>query len=311
MIPHRIEKPVLVLVGPTAIGKTALSLELAEEHNCEIISMDSMQVYKYMDIGTAKVSKKEQASVPHHLLDIVTPDQPYDAARFVEDAMRAIMSIHQKNKIPLITGGTGLYLQALLAGIFEGAPADKEVREILKHEAKLYGVHKLHEKLTICDRISAERIHINDTQRIIRALEIYRLTGTPWSEHLEKQRLNRREPHFKKILQIGLTCARDILYDRINRRTEIMLENGLEQEVAGLLNKGYSPDLKSMKSIGYKHMVQYLENNWSFEEMATLLARDTRRYAKRQYTWFSKVNDLLWLEVEDQEKIKYHVSSWL
>lgn len=311
MISHTIEKPVLVLVGPTAIGKTALSLDLAVEHDCEIISMDSMQVYKYMDIGTAKVSKGEQAVVPHHLIDIVTPDQSYDAARFVEDAMRAITSIHEKDKIPLITGGTGLYLQALLSGIFDGAPADQKVRKKLRDEAELYGVHKLQEELSVCDRTSAERIHVNDTQRIIRALEIYRLTGITWSEHLEKQRSKQKKRSFQKILTIGLTCARDILYERINRRTEIMLESGLEQEVKELLQNGYGPDLKSMMSIGYKHMVQYLKNNWSFEEMATLLARDTRRYAKRQYTWFSKVEDLIWLEVEDQQKIKYHVTHWL
>jgi tRNA dimethylallyltransferase len=297
-----IQDPVLVLVGPTAIGKTELSLLLAERFGCEIVSVDSMQVYKYMNIGTAKVSLEEQARIPHHLIDVVEPDEEYDAASFVHDALRAIEKIHRRGRVPLLTGGTGLYLRALTDGLSSGIRQFPEIREQLRQRLALIGPRVLHEELAQCDRYSAERIHVNDTHRLLRALEIYQATGKPWSEHiLEHQKQKTRR--FSNIMQVGLTCEREQLYRRIDLRTTLMLKSGLEQEVRGLIVRGYSPQLKSMQAIGYRHMNNYLEGIWDMQETVRLLARDTRRYAKRQYTWFAAIPELEWFEVEDQKNI--------
>ncbi len=300
----------LVLVGPTAIGKTELSLRLAERFGCEIVSVDSMQVYKYMDIGTAKVSLEERARIPHHLIDVAEPDEEYDAASFVRDALQAIEQIHARGRVPLLTGGTGLYLRALIDGLSSGIGQFPEIREQLQQRLALAGPHVLHEELVQCDRYSAERIHVNDTHRLLRALEIYQATGRPWSEHiLEHQK--QRTPLFSNILQVGLTCERDLLYRRIDLRTRLMLKNGLEQEVRGLIVEGYSPQLKSMQAIGYRHMNNYLEGICNMAETERLLARDTRRYAKRQYTWFTAIAELEWLQVQDQKKIMERVQKWM
>ncbi|SDP17193.1 tRNA (adenosine(37)-N6)-dimethylallyltransferase MiaA [Desulforhopalus singaporensis] len=306
-----IEKPVLILVGPTAIGKTRLSLEIAERFNCEIISVDSMQVYRYMDIGTAKATPEERARVPHHLIDIVDPEENYDAARFAEDSLALIRTIHARNKVPLLTGGTGLYLKTLLEGIFPDAPSDSGLREELRQKLASAGSEIMHEQLAAYDRIMATKIHRNDTQRLLRALEVYLLTGRPWSAHLAEHKKNTGRPSFADTLQIGLTCDRQLLYQRINKRTKIMVESGFEDEVRGLLRMGYSPELKSMQSIGYRHMNNYISNKWSFDEMCRLMARDTRRYAKRQYTWFTKMDRLQWYQVEDEIQILKKISGWL
>ena len=298
-----IDLPVLILVGPTAIGKTELSLELARHFNCEIISVDSMQVYRYMDIGTAKVTNKERGGIEHHLIDIVDPDESYDAARFTEDALTAIIKIHGKGKIPLLTGGTGLYLRALVSGIFQGPQVDSTLRQHLKHRLQTDGADVLHKELSLYDCISADRIHKNDSQRLLRALEIYHSSGKTWSEYLDSKENGKQKVKFSNMLQIGLACDRSVLYDRINLRTEIMLESGFEDEVRGLLDRGYRRDLKSMGSIGYRHMINYIFGDWQYEEMKRLLARDTRRYAKRQLTWFGRIDDLHWIEVENMSKI--------
>ncbi len=303
-----IEKPLLVLVGPTAIGKTALSINLAKEFNCEIVSMDSMQVYRYMDIGTAKVCKEEQAGIAHHLIDIVDPDENYDAARFCRDAVKAITFIHGKNKIPLLTGGTGLYLQALTDGLFQGPPGDETTRKKLQKEFEETGPEKLHKKLQEIDPESAQKIHVNDAYRCLRALEVYLVTGKPLSLHFKEQK---KEFIFQNIHQVALTCDRQRLYDRINLRSQLMIDQGFEQEVKSLLAMGYSRNLKSMGAIGYKHMVNYVLGDWSFEEMLTLLRRDTRRYAKRQYTWFRKNRALQWFEVQNSEEIHNSIARWL
>ena len=301
---------VLVLIGPTAIGKTALSIKLAQRFHCEIISVDSMQVYRYMDIGTAKASAAERHLVPHHLIDIVDPDEDYDAARFTKDAARLIQEITARGKLPLLTGGTGLYLKALFDGIFPEAPSDKEVRNTLKERLDREGAQSLHEELTLCDRISADKIHPNDTQRLLRALEVYHTTVVPWSTHLAKQNSTPETKLPVDALQIGLTCDRKKLYQRINMRCEMMLDEGLEAEVIGLIKKGFSPELKSMGSIGYRHMVGYINNEYSREEMLRLLARDTRRYAKRQYTWFNKNQDVNWIDVKEQDLAHNMVNQW-
>ncbi len=307
----RIDIPVLALVGPTAIGKTALSLEIAHTLNCEIISVDSMQVYRYMDIGTAKIRPEETEGIPHHLIDIVDPDEEYDAARFVSDATAAIREIAGRGKVPLVTGGTGLYLKALTQGLFADIPEDKGIRAELQRRLEREGTSKLHEELSACDRESAERIHQNDTARILRGLEIYLASGISWSEHLRRQAENNSGGAVREILQVGLTCDRGRLYDRINLRTGMMIDAGLEGEVRGLLAMGYGPELKSMGSIGYRHMLRYLAGEWSQERMIELLARDTRHYAKRQYTWFTRIPAIEWFEVAEPAAVVNRMGEWL
>ena len=305
-----INQPLLVLVGPTAIGKTALSLMLAHRYNCEIVSLDSMQVYRYMDIGTAKASKEERNDIPHHLIDIVDPDENYDAARYTVDALKAIRDIHHRGKLPLLTGGTGLYLRALLHGIFPGVPVNEEIRQELHRRLAEEGCSKLYQELLAIDRISAERISENDTHRLVRALEVFYVSGMPWSEHLGKQNEQAPEVVFTNLLQIGLTCDREQLYSRINQRCQQMIDVGLEEEVRNLMERGYARSLKSLGSIGYRHMINYLEGEWSLPEMTELLMRDTRRYAKRQYTWFSKIQDLLWFQVNELEEVVKCIDAW-
>ena len=300
----------IALVGPTAIGKTRLSVDLAKEFNCEIVGVDSMQVYKFMDIGTAKITREEMEGIPHHLIDIVYPDEQYDAARFVKDAREAIEKIAKKGRTPLLTGGTGLYLKAFTEGLFEDIKVDREVRDSLKKRLQAEGSEKLHDELAVCDKLSAERIHVNDAYRIVRALEIYHSTGTPWSVHIENHKKQNRVES-SDIVIVGLTCERAKLYERINLRTRIMLDSGLEQEVKSLIERGYGPELKSMSSIGYRHMCQYLAGDIASEELYESLARDTRRYAKRQYTWFNKVDGLDWFEVFEDDAIKKHIAKKL
>lgn len=305
-----ISQPCLVLVGPTAIGKTDLSLTIARQFDCEIISVDSMQVYRYMDIGTAKASVSERAEIPHHLIDIVDPDDNYDATRFAIDGLRAIRDIHSRGKIPLLTGGTGLYLRALLEGIFPGVPTDETIRQKLKDRLLTEGSSKLHEELSLRDSASAKRIHVNDTHRLLRALEVWYVSGIPWSEHIKAHRNQAEGVVFKNALQLGLTTDRTNLYQRINKRCDSMLEYGLEDEVRQLLAMGYDPKLKSFGSIGYRHIINYIEGYWTKEETIRLLARDTRRYAKRQYTWFSRLTDLQWFDIAEKQKILQTVAAW-
>ena len=305
-----INGPVLVLVGPTAIGKTDLSLSLAEHFKCEIISVDSMQVYRFMDVGTAKATKEERQRVRHHLIDVVNPDENYDAARFVKDARAAITDIHNKGKIPLLTGGTGLYLKALFEGIFSGVDADPQIRRRLEERLLTEGPNVLHQELHLCDHISAKRIHVNDKHRLLRALEVFLSTGKPWSEHLREHKEQNEVVRFPKALLLGLTCDRSELYDRINIRCKEMLHNGLEEEVRSLLQEGYNRELKAFRSIGYRHMIQHIDGEFDQTELLTLLSRDTRRYAKRQYTWFSRIEKLHWLEVAQQKEIFQQVEKW-
>ena len=302
--------PLLILTGPTAIGKTEFSLRLAEEFDCEIVSVDSMQIYRYMDIGTAKASRKERKQVPHHLIDIIDPDESYDAAQFVKDCTIALHKIYQRKKIPLLTGGTGLYFTALIHGIFSELPSDRSVRKELKMRLELEGRKKLHEELAACDSITAKRIHQNDTHRLLRGLEIFQVSGIPWSEHLERQKIKGPEKRFDNILGICLTEERKIVYERINERSKVMLANGLEEEVTSLLEKGYSPDLKPFQSIGYKHILNYISGVWTQSDTIEILSRDTRRYAKRQITWFKKMEILQHIEKQKQDEIISLIHRW-
>lgn len=302
--------PVLVLIGPTAIGKTDLSLDLAETFGCEIISVDSMQVYRFMDIGTAKPSGMERDRVRHHLIDIVNPDEQYNAAHFVRDALHAIENISARGKIPLLTGGTGLYLKALLEGLFEIEDSESEIiRQSLYKRLEEKGRDVLFAELQAVDPQSAVRIHKNDTQRLVRALEVFRTTGKPWSYFLRSQ--NQAEVHFTNLLQLGLTCDRQMLYKRIEQRSHVMMENGLIAETENLLNLGYTPELPSMNAIGYKHANRYLAGIWDREETIRTLIRDTRRYAKRQMTWFRGNEAVKWHDRDNHQGVKAAIREWL
>jgi tRNA dimethylallyltransferase len=306
-----ITTPVLVLVGPTAIGKTALSLTIAEEFGCEIISMDSMQVYRSMDIGTAKASEAERRLIPHYLIDIVDPDEQYDAARFVTDALNAIETIRQKGKRPLITGGTGLYLTALVNGLFDEIQADPAVRASLQQRLRDEGREALYRELSRVDPESAARVHPNDTQRLLRGLEIFHTTGTPWSEHLRRQSESRPATRFSRMLPLGLSCAREHLYERIQLRTEAMMQDAFQVEVASLLARGYGPDLPSMQSIGYRHMVRCIQGAWDRQTATAALIQDTRRYAKRQLTWFRHHAAIRWYDRHNPDGMLADIADFL
>lgn len=306
--PIEITTPVLVLVGPTAVGKTALTFDIVREFDCEIISMDSMQVYRHMDIGTAKPTVREQQLIRHHLIDIVNPDEQYNAARFVHDCILAINSIAAKGKIPLITGGTGLYLSSLVNGLFNNINVKDEIKESLQVQLESEGLASLYAELSRLDPLSALRIHHNDRQRILRGLEIYYSTGTPWSVHLERQRNNQPPVRFASLLEIGLACEREVLHQRIEQRTAIMLEQGLIDEVENLRSLGYEPELSPMQAIGYRHANQFLSGYWNKEEMVEYLVRDTRRYAKRQMTWFRRHKTLQWYERSETDRILKSIS---
>ncbi len=308
VIESLVSEPVLVLIGPTAVGKTALSLALADRFSCEIVGLDSMQIYRHMDIGTAKATPEERARVPHHLLDVVNPDEEYHVARYVADATEACRRIIGRGNRPLLVGGTGLYLKGLLEGLFEIPAIPEPVRASLRQRLAEEGRAVLFAELSHCDPESASRIHPNDTHRLLRALEIFQATGKSWSEHLREQRVR---PALTTVLQIGLHCERDVLYERINLRVEQMVGEGLLGEVEKLLAMGYDPSLKAMQSIGYRHMVQFLQGEWDWDEALFLLARDTRRYAKRQMTWFGNDPDIRWFAPSETEAIFNCVEGFL
>lgn len=306
-----IDCPVIVLVGPTAIGKTSLSLQLVDRFDCEIISMDSMQVYRYMDIGTAKPSQEEQGLVRHHLLDLVNPDEQYDAARFVKDALQAIDSIAGRKRTVLLTGGTGLYQKALFEGLFTAIPTDQEIRQHLQHRLQEEGREVLHTELCKIDPLSGKRIHKNDTQRLLRGLEIYLSSGRRWSDLLQEQKQKGQVPHFNRVCQVALTCERSELYQRIEKRSNMMIKHGFIEEVEKLRAMGYSEELPSMQSIGYRHVNNLLSGEWDRRTMFEYLLRDTRRYAKRQMTWFGKNKNLRWFDIKQKELVVEKISNSL
>jgi tRNA dimethylallyltransferase len=290
----QVEQPkVVVICGPTCTGKTVLAIQIAQAVNGEIISADSMQVYRHMNIGTAKPTHDEQACVPHYMIDIVNPDEHFDAAQFAMIAGSKITQLHEQGKISLVVGGTGLYIKALLYGLSRARPADSNVLLRLKHEASAYGTDALYQRLRECDMTAASKIHPNDTFRLIRALEIFEATGKTMSSFHQQHRF--KDKQFN-CLQVGLTMDRNTLYDRINRRVDMMIDKGLLNEVQSLLSEGYDEKLKAMQSIGYRHMADYIQKRCSWEETVTLLKRDTRRYAKRQMTWFRYDTNILWRE---------------
>ena len=284
---------VLVICGPTASGKSALAMELARRLDGEIISADSMQVYRGMDIGTAKPAPEQRVEIPHHLLDVAGPDQPFSAADFAGAADAAIRDIGSRGKRAIVAGGTGLYIRALLKGLVDSPGGTGEFRQALHEEAGRLGNEALLERLRQVDPELAARLHPNNLPRIIRALEVHHLTGIPLSRYQQEHGFSgRRYPS----LQIGVRAGRPLLYSRIDERVDQMLEHGLLQEVQRLLNAGYGPGAKAMRSIGYKEMTAHLAGECSREEAIRLIKRNTRHYAKRQLTWFNADKDILWLE---------------
>ncbi|MBU4260636.1 MAG: tRNA (adenosine(37)-N6)-dimethylallyltransferase MiaA [Proteobacteria bacterium] len=306
------KQKVIVLAGPTAIGKTELSLAVAEEFGCEIISMDSMQIYKYMDIGTAKPTVAERRRVPHHLVDFVEPAELYNVGCYVSDARRVIKEVAGRSRLPMLVGGTGMYMTRLLDGIFELPDVPQKVRNQVQNLLQEKGHAYLHAELEKVDPQSAARIHHNDSQRLTRAMEIWQATGVPWSRHLQieqEERAKQRAGY--EVLKIGLNRDRTELYARINKRVEIMVEQGILPEVENLLAMGYSRELNPMQSIGYKHMVNYIDKIWQWDESLAYLARDTRRYAKRQLTWFGRDEEINWFRPDDIEAVRRILSKFV
>lgn len=289
--------PLIIIVGPTAVGKTSISVEVAKLIDGEIISADSMQIYKYMNIGTAKISKSEMDGINHYLIDEVYPDENFSVSDFQVKATEYINIILDKGKLPIIVGGTGLYVNSLVYDLdFSKAISNWDLRDKYLEKAEKYGNQYIHEELKKIDLESANRIHINDTKRIIRALEIFHETGKPMS-HFYKD--FRKENNKYNIIFIGLTMDRNKLYERINRRVDIMIGSGLVEEVKSLLAMGYSEDLVSMQGLGYKEIVQYLKGNYSLDKAIEILKRDSRRYAKRQLTWFRREERIDWVNVDE------------
>lgn len=295
------KKPMIILSGPTAVGKTALSIELAKRVNGAIISADSMQVYKHMDIGSAKIMPDEMGGIKHYLIDALEPSEEFNIVIFQKMAKEALDEIYANGQIPIIAGGTGFYIQALLYDIdFENQDTNEAYRAELEEIAKTQGNEVLHNRLKEVDPVSAEKIHANNVKRVIRALEFYELTGKPISEHNEVEQQKESPYNFAYFV---LTDDRENLYKRIDLRVDIMLENGLLDEVKKLKEMGYHREMVSMQGLGYKEILDYLDGKLSLEEAIYILKRETRHFAKRQLTWFRREKDVIWM---DKSKYEYN-----
>lgn len=292
----------VVLCGPTAAGKTAAALALAEHLDLEVISADSRQVYRLMDIGTAKPTAGERDRVPHHLLDVVWPDEGFDAARFAELAAQSIREVLARGRLPLLVGGTGLYVRALTEGLVATPAADPSVRRCLENLAEAEGTRFLHNRLAVVDPEGAAQLHPNDRVRIVRALEVFELTGRPLSVW-QRAHGFRARPY--RLLKFALTPERDELYRRIDTRAKAMFAGGLIAEAESLLSAGYSPQLKALQTIGYREAIRLLQGKCSIEGALAELQQATRRYAKRQLTWFRADSEMIWVDsVKDSAKIQ-------
>lgn len=291
------QKPLIILTGPTAVGKTETSIELAKAVNGEIISADSIQIYRHMDIGSAKITKEEMRGVPHHLIDELNPDEEFNVVVFQKLAHRAMEQIYQNGRIPILTGGTGFYIQSVLYGIdFDETQSDISYREELTQFAEAYGAQALHNRLREVDEEAAQAIHPNNIRRTIRALEYYHQTGEKISNHNEEQRKKTSPYRFAYFI---LERDRSVLYQRINLRVEQMLEKGLLQEVEKLLSMGYNRTLVSMQGLGYKEAAAYLSREITYEQMEETIKQSTRHFAKRQLTWFRREPETEWIRMED------------
>lgn len=287
-------KPLVILAGPTAVGKTELSIRLAKRINGAIISADSMQVYKYMDIGSAKIMPDEMEGVKHYLIDELDPSDEFNIVRFQQMAKDALKEIYANGQIPIVAGGTGFYIQALLYDIdFTHQDSDEAFRKEMADYAAEYGAEALHEKLKEIDPVSYKTIHANNTKRVIRALEYYRMTGQPISAHNEQEHQKVSPYNFAYFV---LTDDRRHLYDRIDYRVDLMMKKGLVDEVKKLYGMGYHKDMVSMQGLGYKELLSYLDGECSLEEAVYIIKRETRHFAKRQLTWFRRERNVIWLD---------------
>jgi len=294
------KEPLIILTGPTAVGKTALSIALAKAVNGEIISADSIQVYKYMDIGSAKIKPEEMQGIKHYLVDEIEPDKEFNVMLFQKYANEYIRQIRAKGKIPIIVGGTGFYIQAVLYGInFTEHETDTTYRDELTRLSEEHGPKFLYERLKEVDPEYADTVHANNQKRVIRALEYFQQTGQKFSEHNEEQRENESPYNFAYFV---LSDERERLYNRIEQRIDMMLEEGLVDEVKSLLDRGYTRDLVSMQGLGYKEIAAYLEGEITLEEAVYILKRDTRHFAKRQLTWFRREKEVIFI---DKAKANY------
>jgi tRNA dimethylallyltransferase len=300
---------ITIIVGPTCAGKSERAFSLAIKYQMEIVSADSLQVYRHLDIGTAKPSPEERSKVKHHLIDVVAPDEEFSAVQYMEMARETIDSLLRQNRSALVVGGTGLYIKALTKGIFRGPAADEKLRREIKEEAQQRGNEYLYQRLKEIDPESASRIHPNDTYRIMRALEVYEITQKPMSS-FQADHAFRESPY--RYVKIGIERERKELYRKIEERVDWMIENGLIEEVKGLLERGYNPHLKPLQSLGYRQVIGYLNGAYDLNEAVGLIKRDTKRYAKRQLTWFKADPELEWFTLpQDTNTIDERVGHYL
>lgn len=306
--------PLLIITGPTAVGKTELSLKIAEELLGEIISADSMQIYRYMDIGTAKASAEERKRVRHHMIDIINPDETYSVADYQQEADRLIREICARGSLPIMVGGTGLYIRAVIQGfLFPEMETNHQLRAELTEMARKYGNEYLHQKLAEIDPEHARKIHPNDMRRIIRAIEIFQETGHNMTYYLEKQKYT---PPRYNTLKIGLIREREELYDRINKRVDLMIKKGLVEEVKNIIKAGFNMSATALQGLGYKEIIGYLKGDYPLEEAIRILKKNTRNYAKKQITWFNREKDLHWFNLTGKSDIKVYqeimalISKW-
>ncbi|MEJ6950543.1 tRNA (adenosine(37)-N6)-dimethylallyltransferase MiaA [Natronospora cellulosivora (SeqCode)] len=307
--------PLIVITGPTAVGKTSLSIKIAKKINGEIISADSMQIYKKMDIGTAKISKEEQKEIKHHLLDIVDVDYDFSVAEYQEYVDKLIPEIIKRSSIPILVGGTGLYINAIVEGfLFPQMPNNLKLREVLEKEAKEKGNLFVHEKLKKIDPELANKLHPNDLRRVIRGIEVYEQTGKTTTFYKKKQE---ETPDRYNALKIGLSRNREELYQRINKRVDIMIKDGLIEEVKDIIDSGYDLGSTALQGLGYKEIINFLNGKYPLEEAVRILKRDTRHFAKRQLTWFRRDKNIKWfnLSKNNQENIYIDIikliNSWM
>lgn len=294
------EKRVLAIVGPTASGKSKLAIQIAQKLNSEILSADSRQIYKELTIGTAKPTEEELIKFKHHFINHISINENYNVGKFFKEATEIISKLHNENKIPIVVGGTGLYINSLLYGIFEGPSSDNQIRQTLEKELREIGLHSLLKKLEEVDPETHKRIDKNNPRRIIRALEVYYITGKPISLLQKEKHL---KPDYKNFL-FGLNWDRKILYERINYRVDKMIKDGLIDEVKFILNKFGENINVVLQTVGYKEVIQFLKNEITYNEMIELIKRNTRRYAKRQLTWFRKDKNIVWFDVQSEENFE-------
>jgi tRNA dimethylallyltransferase len=292
-------KPLVVIVGPTAVGKSRVAVEVAKRFDTEVLTADSRQVYCGMDLGTDKPITSQRQGIPHRLIDLVHPDEPFNAGLYRRHATEAIERLHRHRQLPLVVGGTGLYVRTLLKGLCEAPPADPLVRAQLRQEAKEQGAQHVYRRLTAVDPLSASRLHPHDTSKVIRALEVHQLSGRPMSAFQQRHGFSGR-PY--RTLLIGLTMDRDALYRQIEKRIDWQLHHGFIEETAQLLARGYPRDSAAMKGLGYRHVAAFLAGDYDQTEMVRRFKRDTRHFAKRQMTWFRSEPEIEWLPIEESEQ---------